>query len=113
MLRRPREAHDPCDQRVVPTVGSQIALREQFVETMGGSLTSALGYIETQRTQSGMFAARMRQMFPNACYIGFTGTPLLKTSRSCPIQSSSFRARTIAPRIATRIKTDVTSNGNR
>lgn len=37
---------------------------------------------ETQRTQFGMFAARMRQMFPNACYIGFTGTPLLKREKS-------------------------------
>ncbi|MBL8485411.1 MAG: type I restriction endonuclease subunit R, partial [Rhodocyclaceae bacterium] len=37
---------------------------------------------ETQRTQLGMFAARMRQMFPNACYIGFTGTPLLKREKS-------------------------------
>lgn len=37
---------------------------------------------ETQRTQLGMFAARMRQMFPSACYIGFTGTPLLKREKS-------------------------------
>lgn len=37
---------------------------------------------ETQRTQLGMLAARMRQMFPNACYIGFTGTPLLKREKS-------------------------------
>ena len=37
---------------------------------------------ETQRTQLGLFAARMRQMFPNACYIGFTGTPLLKREKS-------------------------------
>ena len=37
---------------------------------------------ETQRTQLGMFAARMRQMFPNACYIGFTGTPLLTREKS-------------------------------
>ena len=37
---------------------------------------------ETQRTQLGMFAARMRQMFPNACYIGFPGTPLLTREKS-------------------------------
>jgi type I restriction enzyme, R subunit len=37
---------------------------------------------ETQRTQLGMYAARMRQMFPNACYIGFTGTPLLTRRKS-------------------------------
>ncbi|MGK2941707.1 MAG: type I restriction endonuclease subunit R [Immundisolibacter sp.] len=37
---------------------------------------------ETQRTQLGSFSARMRQMFPNACYIGFTGTPLLTREKS-------------------------------
>lgn len=37
---------------------------------------------ETQRTQLGSFAARMRQMFPKACYIGFTGTPLLNREKS-------------------------------
>lgn len=37
---------------------------------------------ESHRTQLGMFAARMRQMFPRACYIGFTGTPLLKKEKS-------------------------------
>ena len=37
---------------------------------------------ETQRTQLGSYSARMRQMFPNACYIGFTGTPLLTREKS-------------------------------
>lgn len=37
---------------------------------------------ESHRTNYGTFAARMRQMFPNACYIGFTGTPLLKIEKS-------------------------------
>ena len=37
---------------------------------------------ETQRTQLGTLAARMRQVFPRACYIGFTGTPLLKRQKS-------------------------------
>ncbi len=33
---------------------------------------------ESHRTNFGSFAARMREMFPNACYLGFTGTPLIK-----------------------------------
>lgn len=37
---------------------------------------------ETQRTQLGSYSARMRQMFPRACYIGFTGTPLLNREKS-------------------------------
>lgn len=37
---------------------------------------------ESHRTNFGNFSARMRQMFPNACYIGFTGTPLLKKEKN-------------------------------
>jgi type I restriction enzyme, R subunit len=37
---------------------------------------------ESHRTNFGSFAARMRQMFPMACYLGFTGTPLLKKERN-------------------------------
>jgi type I restriction enzyme R subunit len=33
---------------------------------------------EAHRTQSGMFARNMRLALPNASFIGFTGTPLLK-----------------------------------
>ncbi|MCC5849593.1 MAG: type I restriction endonuclease subunit R [Verrucomicrobia bacterium] len=37
---------------------------------------------ESHRTNFGSFAARMRQMFPRGCYIGFTGTPLLKEEKN-------------------------------
>ncbi len=37
---------------------------------------------ESHRTNFGSFAARMRQMFPKACYLGFTGTPLLKKEKN-------------------------------
>jgi type I restriction enzyme R subunit len=37
---------------------------------------------ESHRTQFGSFSARMRQMFPKACYIGFTGTPLMKAEKN-------------------------------
>jgi len=37
---------------------------------------------ESHRSQLGLFAARMRQMFPRACYLGFTGTPLLAREKS-------------------------------
>ena len=37
---------------------------------------------ESHRTQFGSFSARMRQMFPNACYLGFTGTPLMKREKN-------------------------------
>ena len=37
---------------------------------------------ESHRTQFGFFLARMRQMFPHACYLGFTGTSLLKKEKN-------------------------------
>jgi len=37
---------------------------------------------ESHRTQYGMMHARMRKALPNACYIGFTGTPLMKSEKN-------------------------------
>ncbi len=37
---------------------------------------------ESHRTNFGSLAARMRQMLPNACYIGFTGTPLMRKEKN-------------------------------
>ena len=37
---------------------------------------------ESHRSNFGSFSARMRQMFPKACYIGFTGTPLMKKEKN-------------------------------
>ncbi len=36
---------------------------------------------ESHRTQLGGFAAEMRRLFPEACYLGFTGTPLMKKEK--------------------------------
>jgi type I restriction enzyme R subunit len=37
---------------------------------------------ESHRSQHGTMHAKMRKMFPNACYLGFTGTPLMKKEKS-------------------------------
>ncbi|MEI2421552.1 DEAD/DEAH box helicase family protein, partial [Arthrospira platensis SPKY2] len=37
---------------------------------------------ESHRTQYGSMHARMRRVFPRACYFGFTGTPLTKKEKS-------------------------------
>jgi type I restriction enzyme R subunit len=37
---------------------------------------------EAHRSQYRELAARMRQMFPKACYLGFTGTPLTKAEKN-------------------------------
>ncbi len=41
---------------------------------------------EGHRTQYGSFHARMRQALPNACYIGFTGTPVMKQDKDTVVQ---------------------------
>lgn len=37
---------------------------------------------ESHRTNYGQLATKMRTVFPNACYIGFTGTPLMKKEKN-------------------------------
>ena len=37
---------------------------------------------ESHRGQYGEMHTRMKRMFPNACYLGFTGTPLLKKEKN-------------------------------
>lgn len=37
---------------------------------------------ESHRTNYGLMATKMRTVFPNACYIGFTGTPLMKKEKN-------------------------------
>src|SRR5699024_11271876 len=37
---------------------------------------------ESHRSNYGEMAIKMRRVFPNACYIGFTGTPLMKKEKN-------------------------------
>ena len=37
---------------------------------------------ESHRTNYGTFAAQMRRVFPNACYLAFTGTPLTRIAKT-------------------------------
>lgn len=37
---------------------------------------------ESHRSNYGTLATKMRLVFPNACYIGFTGTPLMKNEKN-------------------------------
>jgi type I restriction enzyme, R subunit len=45
---------------------------------------------ESHRSQYGQIHAKMRNVFPNACYIGFTGTPLLKKDKSTAQKFGGF-----------------------
>lgn len=37
---------------------------------------------ESHRSNYGLMATKMRSVFPNACYLGFTGTPLMKKEKN-------------------------------
>jgi len=45
---------------------------------------------ESHRSQYGTMHAMMKKSLPNACYIGFTGTPLLKNEKSTAIKFGGF-----------------------
>lgn len=45
---------------------------------------------ESHRTQYGRFNTNMQRVFPNACYIGFTGTPLMKKDKSTAHKFGGF-----------------------
>ena len=41
---------------------------------------------ESHRSNYGLMATKMRNVFPNACYIGFTGTPLMKSEKNTMVK---------------------------
>ncbi|CAM4193797.1 type I restriction endonuclease subunit R [Lederbergia lenta] len=41
---------------------------------------------ESHRTQYGELHIKMKKVFPNACYLGFTGTPLMKKEKSTMVK---------------------------
>jgi type I restriction enzyme, R subunit len=45
---------------------------------------------ESHRSQYGQVHAKMRNVFPHACYLGFTGTPLLKKDKSTAQKFGGF-----------------------
>jgi type I restriction enzyme, R subunit len=45
---------------------------------------------ESHRSQYGVSHAKMQNVFPNACYVGFTGTPLLKKEKTTAAKFGGF-----------------------
>ncbi|MFP4019450.1 MAG: type I restriction endonuclease subunit R [Bacteroidales bacterium] len=45
---------------------------------------------ESHRSQYGESHVRMRKVFPNACYIGFTGTPLMRKDKNTAAKFGGF-----------------------
>jgi type I restriction enzyme, R subunit len=52
---------------------------------------------ESHRSQYGTIHAKMRRVFPNACYIGFTGTPLTRQEKATAEKFGSSSTPTHAP----------------
>ncbi len=45
---------------------------------------------ESHRSQYGIANAKMNKIIPNACYIGFTGTPLMKSEKNTAFKFGGF-----------------------
>jgi len=64
---------------------------EQFIKDLESQPSQAVGEIfvfvdECHRTQSGKLHRVMKAMLPNAIFIGFTGTPLLKKDKKTSLE---------------------------
>ncbi len=64
---------------------------EEFIKGLENSPTQAFGELflfvdECHRTQSGKLHRTMKAMLPNAVFIGFTGTPLLKQDKQTSLE---------------------------
>ena len=69
-------------QRVITTVINKF---EAAIASMGVRLESPNIFVlvdEGHRTQYGPMNAKMRRALPNACYIAFTGTPVVKRDKN-------------------------------
>jgi len=70
------------DDAIITTVINKF---EQAVKKLKRPLSSPNIFVlvdEAHRTQYGTFNVSMQRAFPNACFIAFTGTPLMKKEKS-------------------------------
>ncbi|MDD4149572.1 MAG: HsdR family type I site-specific deoxyribonuclease [Bacteroidales bacterium] len=68
-----------------------VANFNQFIEELKSQPSKAVGELfvfvdECHRTQSGKLHRTMKAMLPNAVFIGFTGTPLLKQDKQTSLE---------------------------
>jgi len=68
-----------------------VANFEEFIKELESQPTQAVGELfvfvdECHRTQSGKMHRVMKAMLPNAIFIGFTGTPLLKRDKQTSLE---------------------------
>ncbi|OAJ68804.1 MULTISPECIES: type I restriction endonuclease subunit R [Gluconobacter] len=88
---------DPTD-RVICSLVHKFGKREEgeLAEMVADIQSAKIGapvgdfYVfidEAHRTQSGKLARAMRQVLPNAMFIGFTGTPLLRSDKETSLET--------------------------
>lgn len=66
----------------------QAGINKRFVEVTSENIFVLVD--ESHRSQYGIAHALMRKVLPNACYIGFTGTPLLRNEKSTAEKFGGF-----------------------
>ena len=66
---------------VITTIINKFNTAERL-DTKNDSRDIFLLVDESHRSNYGQLATKMRSVFPNACYIGFTGTPLMKKEKN-------------------------------
>ena len=66
---------------VITTIINKFNTAERL-ETKNNSRDVFVLIDESHRSNYGSMAVKMRTVFPNACYIGFTGTPLMKREKN-------------------------------
>lgn len=103
-VRRARSGNDllaalanPADRVVCSLVHKfgkreESALAEMIADIQAAKIGAPVGdfYVfidEAHRTQSGKLARAMRQILPEAMFIGFTGTPLLRSDKGTSLET--------------------------
>lgn len=89
-FRNPERAHSVASLQRLIREGlgrTVITTIQKFQQRTGPQVLATVDNIfvlvdEAHRTQYGQLAALMRQALPNACFIGFTGTPIDRQDRS-------------------------------
>jgi type I restriction enzyme, R subunit len=73
-------------QRIITTLIHKFEAAVKSKEAHNTSHNIFVLVDESHRTNTGLLHAKMRLTLPNACYIGFTGTPVMKKDRNTVVR---------------------------
>ncbi len=83
LIRQQKEA-------IITTVIAKFDSALSFTKVRDEGINIFVLVDESHRSQYGKTHAKMRKVFPNACYIGFTGTPLLRKDKNTAAKFGGF-----------------------